>query len=56
MALTQEEEELYINGFNTIEDIIKSIRDRIDAGDTQGAKDDLDELNDYLKVRLPEDF
>ena len=32
MALTQEEKELYINGFNTIEDIIKSIRDRIDAG------------------------
>tara|TARA_Y100001970_G_scaffold293642_1_gene441897 strand:- start:1427 stop:1597 length:171 start_codon:yes stop_codon:yes gene_type:complete len=56
MAWTQEEEELYINGFNTIDDIINAIKDRIDAGDSVGANDDLDQLKDYLKARLPEDF
>ena len=56
MAWTQEEEELYINGFNTIDDVINAIKDRIDAGDSVGANDDLDQLKDYLKARLPEDF
>ena len=52
MAWTQEEEELYIGGFNTTEDIIECIKDNIDEGNLDTAKDYLNQLNDYLKPRL----
>ena len=54
MAWTQEEEELYIGGFNTTEDIIECIKDNIDEGNLDTAKDYLNQLNDYLKPRLAE--
>ena len=56
MAWTQEEEELYIGGFNTTEDIIECIKDNIDEGNLDTAKDYLNQLNDYLKPRLAEDI
>ena len=56
MAWTQEEEELYIGGFNTTEDIIECIKDNIDEGKLDTAKDYLNQLNDYLKPRLAEDI
>ena len=49
MAWTQEEEQLYIGGMNTSEDIINMIQDKIDDGDLKGAKDDLEQFKDYLK-------
>ena len=54
MARTQEEGELYIGGFNTTEDIIECIKDNIDDGNLDTAKDYLNQLNDYLKPRLAE--
>ena len=40
---------LYINGMTNIEDVTNMIKDTIDSGDLEGAKDYLDQLNDYLK-------
>tara|TARA_B100000519_G_scaffold144108_1_gene125030 strand:+ start:294 stop:548 length:255 start_codon:yes stop_codon:yes gene_type:complete len=38
-----------INGMTNIEDVTNMIKDTIDSGDLEGAKDYLDQLNDYLK-------
>ena len=38
-----------INGMTTIEDITNMIKDSIDEGKLDDAKDYLDQLNDYLK-------
>ena len=38
-----------INGMTTIEDITNMIKDSIDEGKLEDAKDYLDQLNDYLK-------
>ena len=38
-----------INGMTTIEDITNMIKDTIDEGKLDDAKDYLDQLNDYLK-------
>ena len=40
---------LYINGMTNIEDVTNMIKDTIDSGDLEGAKDYVDQLNDYLK-------
>ena len=39
---------LYINGMTTLEDVTSMIKDTIDHGDLDSAKDYLDQLNDYL--------
>ena len=38
-----------INGMTNIEDVTNMIKDTIDNGDLEDAKDYLDQLNDYLK-------
>ena len=38
-----------INGMTNIEDVTNMIKDTIDNGDLDDAKDYLDQLNDYLK-------
>ena len=38
-----------INGMTNIEDVTNMIKDTIDSGDLEDAKDYLDQLNDYLK-------
>ena len=42
---------LDINGMVTVEDVTNMIKDTIDAGDLESAKDYLDQLNDYLTRR-----
>ena len=42
--------ELYINGMTNIDDVINMIKDNIDRGDIEDAKDYLDQLNDYIKA------
>ena len=44
--------ELYINGMNTLEDVTNMIKDNIDRGDLEDAKDYLDQLNDYLATKV----
>ena len=41
-------DEIYINGINGIPNILDMIMDRIDDGDTDGAKDDIRQLQDAL--------
>ena len=41
-------DEIYINGINGIPNILDMIMDRIDDGDTDGAKDDIRQLQDEL--------
>ena len=43
--------DLDINGMKTIPDTIEMIKDNIDEGKLEDAKDYLNELCDYLKVR-----
>ena len=43
---------LDINGMVTVEDVTNMIKDTIDAGDLESAKDYLDQLNDYLTCLL----
>tara|TARA_B100000029_G_C16869076_1_gene702362 strand:- start:190 stop:327 length:138 start_codon:yes stop_codon:yes gene_type:complete len=40
---------LYINGMETINDVVNMIKDTIDSGDYESAKNYLDQLNDYLE-------
>ena len=40
--------DLYINGMTNLEDVTNMIKDTIDDGDLDSAKDYLDQLNDYL--------
>mgnify|MGYP001453711657 CR=1 FL=1 len=39
---------LYINGMTTITDVIDMIKDEIDDGNTNSAKDYVDQLGNYL--------
>ena len=39
-----------INGMTNIEDVTNMIKDTIDNGDLEDAKDYLDQLNTYLKM------
>ena len=39
---------LDINGMVTVEDVTNMIKDTIDAGDLESAKDYLDQLKDYF--------
>ena len=41
-------DEISINGINGIPNILDMIMDRIDDGDTDGAKDDIRQLQDQL--------
>ena len=41
-------DEICINGINGIPNILDMIMDRIDDGDTDGAKDDIRQLQDAL--------
>ena len=41
-------DEIVINGINGIPNILDMIMDRIDDGDTDGAKDDIRQLQDEL--------
>ena len=41
-------DEISINGINGIPNILDMIMDRIDDGDTDGAKDDIRQLQDAL--------
>ena len=41
-------DEIVINGINGIPNILDMIMDRIDDGDTDGAKDDIRQLQDAL--------
>ena len=41
-------EEITINGINGVQSILDMIMDRIDDGDTDGAKDDIRQLQDEL--------
>ena len=43
--------DLDINGMKTIPDTIEMIKDNIDEGKLEDAKDYLNQLGDYLKVR-----
>ena len=43
--------DLYINGMKTLPDTIEMIKDTIDEGKLDDAKDYLNQLADYLKVR-----
>ena len=43
--------DLDINGMKTIPDTIEMIKDNIDEGKLDDAKDYLNQLGDYLKVR-----
>ena len=43
--------DLVINGMKTIPDTIEMIKDNIDEGKLDDAKDYLNQLGDYLKVR-----
>ena len=43
--------DLDINGMKTIQDTIEMIKDNIDEGKLDDAKDYLNQLGDYLKVR-----
>ena len=43
--------DLDINGMKTISDVIEMIKDTIDSGDLESAKDYIGQLGDYLKVR-----
>ena len=43
--------DLYINGMKTLPDTIQMIKDTIDEGKLDDAKDYLNQLADYLKVR-----
>ena len=43
--------DLDINGMKTIPDTIEMIKDNIDEGKVEDAKDYLNQLGDYLKVR-----
>ncbi len=40
--------ELYINGMTNFGDVTDMIKDTIDKGELDSAKDYLDQLNDYL--------
>ena len=40
--------DLYINGMTTIEDVIDMIKDTIDQGDLESAKDFLEQFKEYL--------
>ena len=46
----EDRKELYINGMTNIDDVINMIKDNIDRGDIEDAKDYLDQLNDYIKA------
>ena len=41
-------DEITINGINGVQSILDMIMDRIDDGDTDGAKDDIRQLQDEL--------
>jgi hypothetical protein len=41
-------DEITINGINGVQSILDMIMDRIDDGDTDGAKDDIRQLQDAL--------
>ena len=41
-------DEIVINGINGVQSILDMIMDRIDDGDTDGAKDDIRQLQDEL--------
>ena len=41
-------DEITINGINGVQSILDMIMDRIDEGDTDGAKDDIRQLQDAL--------
>ena len=41
-------EHIWVNGIQGIDSILTMIMDRIDAGDTDGAKDDIRQLQDEL--------
>ena len=43
--------DLDINGMKTLPDVIEMIKDNIDEGKLDDAKDYLNQLGDYLKVR-----
>ena len=43
--------DLDINGMKTVSDVIEMIKDTIDSGDLESAKDYIGQLGDYLKVR-----
>ena len=43
--------DLDINGMKTLPDVIEMIKDNIDEGKLEDAKDYLNQLGDYLKVR-----
>ena len=43
--------DLDINGMKTLPDVIEMIKDNIDEGNLEDAKDYLNQMGDYLKVR-----
>ena len=43
--------DLDVNGMNTLPDVIEMIKDNIDEGKLEDAKDYLNQMGDYLKVR-----
>ena len=43
--------ELYINGMETLPDVINMIKDTLDEGKTESAKDYLNQLQEYLAKR-----
>ena len=43
--------DLDINGMKTLPDVIEMIKDNIDEGKLEDAKDYLNQMGDYLKVR-----
>ena len=43
--------DLDINGMKTVSDVIEMIKDTIDSGALESAKDYIGQLGDYLKVR-----
>ena len=45
------EYKLYINGMETEADVINMIKDTIDAGDYDGAKDYLDQYKEFIETR-----
>ena len=46
-----ESPELYINGMETLPDVINMIKDTMDEGKTESAKDYLNQLQEYLAKR-----
>tara|TARA_B100000123_G_scaffold262649_1_gene230920 strand:+ start:415 stop:720 length:306 start_codon:yes stop_codon:yes gene_type:complete len=43
--------DLDVNGMKTLPDVIEMIKDNIDEGNLEDAKDYLNQMGDYLKVR-----